>query len=674
MKTIKGRLTVMISLAAALVLIVSSFENYILARGKLKNKEYELLSEIAGDTAGKMDTWLERQIAWVEANADAYELQLRDASYDEILKFLTDRLASYDDTIMDIYYDFEDYTILKVNFEVEEDFDPHTRIKVWYQEVKEAGDVIITEPYVDSFTGRMEITIAAPVYDADGQFVGVSGADIAITELVSVVDQIQTEDLYGFLVDSNNNFIAHPEKSFLPTADSAVSVDAVLDGGLSKLSSLLNEGEGVIESRGYDGINKYFAVASVTNCDWKVGIVVPKSVISSELNSLIMSSVIVSLAGILLIIVCVIVMTNRMLSPIADLKQFASGDFREETENAASKKAVVAEGFKNEVEEIRYAVSSVKKQIRDTILGTKEEADNIADTASSAYEQMADLNNGLDEMDQVVEDVTSKAVEAADVTSNISQASAEIGTVVESVSIKATEAANASCEIRVRADGLLNSTRDSRKQASQIYRAVEKELEVALKEVEKVETIQNLSIQISNIAQKTNFLALNASIEAARAGEAGKGFAVVADEVRKLAESSKETVDNIQSVVNEVVESVMSLKDSSGTLLNFMQEHVIHDYHTMVDTAEQYKKDAVFYEGIAADLGASAETMSANVEQMLASLHIITELNAVISDDIHNVAATMQKTNISSEEILRQMAILERSSRSLEEIVGNFKV
>ena len=85
-------------------------------------------------------------------------------------------------------------------------------------------------------------------------------------------------------------------------------------------------------------------------------------------------------------------------------------------------------------------------------------------------------------------------------------------------------------------------------------------------------------------------------------------------------------------------------------------------------------KDAVFYEGIAAELGASAETMSANVEQMLASLHIITELNAVISDDVHNVAATMQKTNISSEEILRQMAILERSSRSLEEIVGNFKV
>ena len=118
----------------------------------------------------------------------------------------------------------------------------------------------------------------------------------------------------------------------------------------------------------------------------------------------------------------------------------------------------------------------------------------------------------------------------------------------------------------------------------------------------------------------------------------------------------------------------MELKDSAGKLLDFMKDHVIGDYHAMVSTAEQYQKDAVFFDGIATDLGASAEEMGASVEEMLASLHTVTELNAVIVDEVKGVAAAMQNTNVGSEEILRQMAILERSSRSLQEIMDNFKV
>ena len=672
MKTIKGRLTLMISLAAAVVLIISSFGCYMLARQKLESKEHELLIAEARDAAGKIDTWLEGRISWVEANAAVYELQLRNKSYSEMKQFIEDRLASDDGTILDVYYGFEDHTILIINFNPPDDFDPCTR--PWYQEAKEAGKTIITEPYVDDSTGDMVVTIAAPMYGVDGQFAGVTGADITITELVNVIDQLKTGDIYGFLVDSENNFVAHPEKSFLPTGGSAVAVNMAAGGIFSELNTLINEGEGAIEGKDYDGASKYFAIASITNSDWKVGVVVPKSIIFAELGGLVLSSVIISVAGILLIIVCVVFMTDKMLSPIEDLKQFASGDFREEAEIKKDKKAVVAEGFKDEAQEIRHAAKTVKNHIRDIILGTRKEADEIAGIASAAYEEMAELNNGLDEMDQLVEDVTAKAEEAVDVTNNISQASSEIGGAVESVATKAVEAANATGEITARAEKLSIDTANSRKRASLVIRKVEKELESALKEVEKIETIKSLSMQISGIARQTNLLALNASIEAARAGEDGKGFAVVADEVRNLAESSRESVDNIQSVVGEVVESVMALKNSSATLLNFVQEHVINDYHAMTDTAEQYKKDAAFYSDIAADLGASAQEMSAAIEEMIASLHAVSEVNTAISDDVGRVFSTMQKTNVSSEEILRQMSILERSSRSLEEIVMEFQV
>jgi methyl-accepting chemotaxis protein len=277
-------------------------------------------------------------------------------------------------------------------------------------------------------------------------------------------------------------------------------------------------------------------------------------------------------------------------------------------------------------------------------------------------------------MDQVMESLVDKVKEAADATQTIGEASKDIGAAVDDVSTKASESADASKEITVRADKLYSTTVDSKSQASLIYHSTEDELEEALREVEKIEIIKSLSDEIGGIASQTNLIALNAAIEAARAGEAGKGFAVVADEVRGLAENSQTTVDKIQKVIGEVVDSVVELKDSASKLLGFMKDHVIDDYHMMVDTAEQYQKDAAFFEHIASDLGSSAQEMSASVEEMLATLQTVSELNSVIVDEVQGVSAAMQNTNISSEEIMRKMAIIERSSRALQEIVENIRV
>lgn len=672
MKTIKGKLILSISLSAVMILLIGSLGSYLIATGVVSRKVQELQFEKAKKTAEELNGWLGNQIAWVEENVDAYELIMRQESYEKIKSYLAAHLAEDGGNILDAYYGFEDHSILIINSEVGDDYDPCER--GWYIEAKSADDVIVTDPYVDAFTGRMIITVAAPLHDENGNIAGVCGADITMEELVSVVDALKADDGYGFLVDSDRCFVTHPNEAFLPTKDTSTAVAQAADGVLVKVDELIAAGQqGIVVSRDYDGIEKYFAIVSMKNCDWAVGVVIPKSVVSNELTILVIACVLISVVGIILILSSVILSANKLLAPIADLKQFAIGDFRDETAQENTKYKV-ADGFKDELEEIEYATQSVRKQIRETILGTKVEAEGMADIATTTYSNMVGLNDGLDKMDQLIEDVTLRADEAADATSAISVTSCEIGMVVDSVAQRATEAAGASEAINDRAEKLLAISLESKEQADLIYREVEEELDAALKKAEKVEVIKALSEEILNIATKTELIALSASIETARAGEAGKGFATVAEDVRELADNSRTTVDHIQAVINEVVDSVSALKSSTETLLHFMDEHVLEDYHTMVDMAVQYKKDALFYDDIATDLGASTQEMSASVEEMIDSLQTISKVNTATAEDIRNVAHAIQDTNTSSEEILREMSILERSSRSLQEIVGNFKI
>ena len=158
---------------------------------------------------------------------------------------------------------------------------------------------------------------------------------------------------------------------------------------------------------------------------------------------------------------------------------------------------------------------------------------------------------------------------------------------------------------------------------------------------------------ISDIADQTNLLALNAAIEAARAGEAGRGFAVVADEVRKLAESTMEATIEVNKSITSIQQGAENSRERVEAVTT-----VIERANGLAEESGQALAEIVSLMGAAADQ--ITEVASAVEEQSATSA----EINQTI-DNVTNVSQSVVKTITESAEGMRDLSNLARTLNNL---------
>ena len=664
-KTIKGKLTTSVILIVVAIIILTTFAIVMIASNTLTKKSENELQLQADKYAEAINTWIVDEKMMAEGTANSIEAA-GDMS-EAFLQKVVNTHAEGRDELLNLYCGTADSRFYQSNpdAEIPEGYDPVER--GWYQQAADAGITVVTDPYWDVLTNQMCATIASPVY-VDGELAAVIGADVTLTTVTDLTASINYEQgAYGFLVDSSNNYIAHKNDTYEPTEETATAVKDVMPD----LDSLVsNAGGEIVKTKDYDGTKSYFAIGAVDSCNWKLGVAVPSANVKSALNAMVLVAVIIAVVAIVLVIVIMAGVIGKLLEPIQTLKQFASGDF---SENVVTQDTIPAE-FKDETEQITVATANVKEQIRGIILNTKDEADRIGRITEAAFGEMTELHASITDITGAVSEVSGQTEEASSLAETINETGNELGSAIDTIADKASEAAQQSSDIMARARELYNNSLESSNQANHLYNETKGELERAIASSKQVDQINTLTEEILSISAQTNMLALNASIEAARAGEAGKGFAVVAEEIRVLADNSREAVDKIQQVTGTIVKSVFNLSNYSQKLLQFMNDKVVADYENMISIARQYEQDAVFYNEVSADLGASSEEMSASMTGINESISAIVELTGNIAEYMSTIGVSAQKSDTSSDVVLQKVKELSELSEALNDTVDAFRV
>nr|WP_275847459.1 methyl-accepting chemotaxis protein [Sulfurimonas sp. SAG-AH-194-I05] len=229
----------------------------------------------------------------------------------------------------------------------------------------------------------------------------------------------------------------------------------------------------------------------------------------------------------------------------------------------------------------------------------------------------------------------------------ISDATRETGSILTIVMNAIVDAKESKNDIIKANETLVNARKDITKLTSQVQQTAENEVELAsrMEQVSRdTEDVKSVLVVISDIADQTNLLALNAAIEAARAGEHGRGFAVVADEVRKLAERTQKSLTEINASINIIVQSITDLSAQMNTGAKEIEalSHVALNVEEKITLTVDIVGEAV----VAADKTVDDFTATGeSVKTIVTKVENINDISSINARNVEEIASAADHLN-----------------------------
>lgn len=522
----------------------------------------------------------------------------------------------------------------------------------WYRCI-ETKQTILTEPYVDSSTGKLVLSAAAPVIDeASGTVLGAVGMDISLDHMTKIMSEYKIgSNGYILLLSENGTYLYHPQNDLIQKniKDSDISQN-VTDAIASKQDAFLRYQA--------DGVAKYGFLQRAGNTGYVVLSSLPLTEYYSILIVMVLALIVLFAVGIFMIAVRIRKSAARLTRPILELnktaQQLASGDLDVELQITSE----------NEIGELGVSIQKTVNRLKEYIVYIDETAEVLAQIANGKLSielkndyagEFQKIKHALfhisDSMNEVMtgihessERVSIGATELATASQALADGAQAQASSVEQLTTATNAVADQVETSRTKADVSAKATAQA---ADMIVQNQEnmKQMMIAMHNIhETSQKVVSIIQTIEEIASQTNLLSLNASIEAARAGDAGKGFAVVADEIGKLALESSKAANTTKELIEISMEEINKGNSIAEGAVNSLKESV-----SAVDRVNEMIQETA----------ENAATQAESMEQLRAGIR-------KISHGIQDNSAASQETSATSEELASQAERLNQMLQRFE--------
>ena len=545
----------------------------------------------------------------------------------------------------------------------------------------------LSNPYPFPVDGKeVDMSTAAYPVIVDNVFRGVALVDMSLEKLDKLITSIEVyQSGYAGLLNDQGLVVAHKDKTLEKKNLFEINRFNNPEGIRKAFSAGKPFVEEVDTKEGR--VFRYYQPIPIRGSSqhWYLAVIAPMDEVLAQANSISRMTIALCVATLVVLLVVIFLLIRSSVKPINYLARtaeiIADGNLEQPIED---------ERFGGEV---KMLSTSLKKMIASLVEGIKKaealsasaqeesrkaqeamtQAEAASKEAQAKTQTMLTAADKLEEVGNVVSSASSElsaqieqsdrgAAESAQRLSEAATAMNEMNATVQEVAQNAGSASAASADTKEKAEAGAQVVEKAVRSIEQVHQ-MSLELKDDMTQLnEHAQDITRIMGVISDIADQTNLLALNAAIEAARAGEAGRGFAVVADEVRKLAEKTMASTNDVGNAIKAIQES--TAKSMTG---------VDNAVERIGEATELASQSGAALQEIVATVEATGDQVNAiataSEEQSAAS----EEINQSINQSIIQVNDMSRQTAEAMAEAARAVSDLAAQAQGLTELIEAMK-